>query len=183
MPTMRVGVDLDGVTHNFVGGLRAVVSDVRKIPHYLLPVPRQWNFWTEWGLTFEEWKECFDEGVRRETMFAHGGPLDHGIINRLHETHSIHIVTHRPDEAYATTKRWLREHGVRFDSLTFSEDKTSVPTDVFIDDRPKNVAELVAAGCKAVLFDQPWNRGEDADGLHRIYSWREFRDYIKAVGG
>ena len=99
----------------------------------------------------------------------------------MHETHSIHIVTHRPAEAHATTRRWLREHNILHDSLTFSEDKTVVKTDVFIDDRPENVEALLAKGVQAVLYDRPWN--QHADGLPRVNTLVQFRDFVKAVGG
>lgn len=177
---MRVGWDLDGVVYPFVESLRAVVERRTRV-RKPLPVPKQWDFWLDWGMTFEEWKAHFDAGVADGSLFTHGGPLDHGIINRMHETHTIHIITHRPPEAHATTRAWLRHHNILYDSLTLTMDKAEVKVDVAIDDKPENVEAYEAAGVAAVLYDRPWN--QRADGLHRVYSLREFRDFVKAVGG
>lgn len=179
---MRVGWDCDGVIYPFVQALRSVVERRTRVRrHY--PEPKQWDFWEDWGMSFAEWKEHFDAGVADGSLFTWGSPLDHGLINQMHALHSIHFVTHRPPEARAATFSWFRQHAIRYDSLTFTEDKTEVDTDVFIDDKPENVEALCAAGVDAVLLDRPWNRGPNSKGLHRVYTLREFRDFVKAVGG
>ena len=179
---MRVGWDLDGVVYPFVAALRTVVERRTRVRHRL-PDPRQWDFWHDWGMTFQEWKDHFDAGTTDGSLFSWGGPLDHGIVNRMHETHSIHFITHRPADAHGTTRAWFRQHALKYDTLTFSDDKTVVEVDAYIDDKPENVAAVEATGAAAVLLDQPWNRGPESKGLHRVYSLREFRDFVKAVGG
>lgn len=179
---MRVGWDLDGVVYPFVASFRAVVERRTRVRH-ALPEPSKWEFWEDWGMEPEEWREHFDAGVEDGSLFTWGAPLDHGTINKMYDLHSIHIVTSRPVEARPATLAWLRQHGIRYDSLTFTDDKTSVPTDVFVDDHPSTVEKLVANGTWAVLYDQPWNRGPESKGLHRVYSIREYRDFVKAVGG
>ena len=177
---MRVGWDLDGVVYPFVESMRHVVLRRTRVGKPL-PTPKQWDFWHDWQMTQDEWDDHFEAGVADGSLFTFGGPMDHGIINQMHDTHTIHIVTHRPEGARPTTRAWLRQHGIRYDSLTFSEDKTVVKTDVFIDDRPENVEALLAKGVRAVLYDRPWN--QHADGLPRVNTLVQFRDYVKAVGG
>jgi 5'(3')-deoxyribonucleotidase len=178
---MRLGLDLDGCLHDFVRSLRTIVAAKLHRPHFMLPEPTCWEFWTEWGLTFEQWKECFDQGVEDGTLFGRFAPLDHGIVHTLGAEHEIHIVTHRPIEAHSTTCDWLERWRIPYDSITFTDDKTMVPTDVFVDDKPENVRALIDHGVDALLFDRRWNRGANAVGLRRVGSWQAFRDYVKAL--
>lgn len=178
---MKLGLDLDGCFHDFVGSLRSIVSELHHLPYWRLPEPTCWEFWTEWNLTFDQWKACFDAGVESGVLFGRYGPLDHGVINTLARDHEVHIVTHRPEGAEATTREWLERWAIKHDSLTFSEDKTVVPVDVFLDDKPENVRALLAAGVDALLFDRRWNRGANAQGLRRVSGWPAFRDYVRAL--
>lgn len=179
---MKLGLDCDGCFHDFVGSLRSIVMEYYPTRlRMTLPEPTCWEFWPEWGLTFEEWKACFDSGVADGTLFGSRGPLDHGIINQLAKDHEIHIVTHRPFEAEPITRDWLARWGFQYDSLTFTEDKTSVPVDVFLDDKPENVRALLDCGVDALLFDRRWNRGANAVGLRRVSGWPAFRDYVRAL--
>lgn len=179
---MRIGIDLDGCAYDFVGALRSIVMETYPTRlRMTFPEPTCWEFWTEWGLTFEEWKACFDSGAADGSLFGWLAPLDHGIISKLGQDHEIHVVTHRPEAAEATTRDWLERWRIRYDTLTFSDDKTSVPTDVFIDDKPENVRALLDNGVDALLFDRRWNRGANAVGLRRVSGWPAFRDYIKEI--
>ena len=177
---MRVGWDLDGVVYPFVESMRHVVLRRTRVGKPL-PTPRQWEMWHDWQMTQDEWDDHFEAGVADGSLFTFGGPMDHGTINAMHDTHSIHIVTHRPAAAHATTRAWLREHAIRYDTLTFSENKASVDTHVFLDDKPENVEAVHKAGGLGILFDQPWN--QRAEGLRRVHSWRQFRDVVKEIGG
>ncbi len=178
---MRIGVDLDGVTFDFVRSLRMEVVATTGRYRASLPTPTQWNFWHDWGMSKQEWRAHFNNGVKRGTLFGLGTRLDHGLIDQLFLSHSIHIVTHRPEGAARTTETWLARHGVRYDTLTFTEDKTLVPVDVAIDDKPDNVRALLAEGTAAVLYDRPWN--QEATDLPRVGSWSEFAQHVKVVGG
>lgn len=180
---MRVGIDLDGVTYDFVGALRARIAKARRQPQAQLGDPTCWEYWDEWSMNEDEWKQHFAAGVKAGDLFSRGKPLDHGSINLIHSMHSVHIVTDRPRGAHGATRDWLSKHNILYDSLTFTADKTSVPTDVFVDDKPENVEALEAVGVDAVLFDRPWNRGPGSKGLHRIHGWGEFRQFVKAAGG
>lgn len=181
---MRVGLDCDGVIYDFVSALRARIAKARHQPQHQLADPTCWEYWDEWSLTEKEWRTHFAAGVKDGDLFnRRSRPLDHGAINVIYNTHSVHIVTDRPKGAHGPTRDWLHKNRIRYDTLTFTSDKTTVPTDVFLDDKPENVEALLAVGVDAVLLDRPWNRGPNANGLHRVYNWREFIKFIKAAGG
>lgn len=76
--------------------------------------------------------------------------------------HTVHLVTARSHEGgrhgahiRELTERWLQRHRVPHDSLHFTRDKPSVPTDVFLDDDLTNYARLDRAGVAVFLLDRP----------------------------
>lgn len=179
---MRIGVDLDGVVYDYATPFTAYMRKVLHNPD--LAYPNCWHFYQDqWGLTLEEFLSHMQDAVTAKAIFHTGDPIAGSVkaLTALREQgHEIHIVTNRPQRgADRATKNWLDTHQIPHDSLTFSEDKTVVPVDVFLDDRPENYDSLVARGVTAVLFDQPWNRRHT--GI-RVSSWAEFRMLIMAHG-
>ena len=87
--------------------------------------------------------------------------------------HTIHVVTDRSfgsnggQESRNGTVEWLIEHGFPFHSITFSADKTSVPVDLFIEDKVENFKALRDVGTPCYLVDRPWNQHVEA-GYFRV---------------
>jgi len=48
----------------------------------------------------------------------------------------------------------------------------------FVDDRIETCRRLKEAGIEPLLFDQPWNRNEPADGLIRIRNWIQLKSWL-----
>ena len=48
----------------------------------------------------------------------------------------------------------------------------------FVDDRVETCKHLKEAGIEPLLFDQPWNRNESADGLIRIQNWIQLKSWV-----
>ncbi len=48
----------------------------------------------------------------------------------------------------------------------------------FVDDRLETCRHLKEAGIEPLLFDQPWNRNESADGLIRIQNWIQLKSWV-----
>jgi len=48
----------------------------------------------------------------------------------------------------------------------------------FVDDRIETCRRLKEAGIEPLLFDQPWNRNEPADGLIRIQNWIQLKSCL-----
>ena len=46
----------------------------------------------------------------------------------------------------------------------------------FVEDRLETCRHLKEAGIEPLLFDQPWNRNELADGLIRIQNWMQLKE-------
>jgi 5'(3')-deoxyribonucleotidase len=88
----------------------------------------------------------------------------------------IRIITHRlfighfHREAVQQTVDWLDNYGVPYRDLCFMGEKTAVGADLYIEDTPKNVQALRAAGAPTIVFTNSTNR--ELDGP-RADDWLE----------
>lgn len=175
----RVGVDLDGVLYDFPGSMRAFLTEgLYDRPEDLFPEPTRWEFYEDWGYSQDEFHQLVLQGCTAGVVFTHGDPYPGTVeaLRRLVDAgHTIHIVTHRPAYAHTATKEWLWAHDIPYDTLTFSGDKTSVPTDYFIDDKPENYHALVPTTTRVMLMGRPWNQGVAA---RRAESMDHFVDAV-----
>jgi deoxypyrimidine-specific 5' nucleotidase type C protein (NT5C) len=177
---MRIGIDLDGCGYNVVAAHRKSCV-YRGVPVEQLPEVTQWNYWNDWNMTFEEWKESADAAVDLHGCFATGVPMT-GFVEALatfkHEGHTVHIVTNRTWGEYpvSATEEWLKTYKVPFDSLTFAADKTLIPCHIFVEDNVDNLAALRSAGVVAIAYDQLWN--QEWQGL-RAYGWDDITVLVR----
>lgn len=100
--------------------------------------------------------------------------------------HRIHVITDRsfgshPIASEVGTRMWLARHGVRYTSLTFSADKTVVPTDVMLEDKLANYDALAETSCIPVLINRPWNHAPDGDARMRVDTHDEFVALVAAM--
>jgi 5'(3')-deoxyribonucleotidase len=175
---MRIMIDLDGCLYNWVESLRQEVflNAIRDMPE-----PTKWEFWDEWGLTYEEFKAVFTLGVNAGRIFARGEPAQGGVVvlqSLRQDGHTIHIVSNRSigSRSLTNTAGWIREWGVPYDTFTLAADKTIIKTDIAIDDCTDNLIALRKAGTRAICFDHPWN--QDWNG-ERVSTWMEFYKLVK----
>lgn len=181
---MRVGIDLDGVVYNFGESLRQflITSGLKTEDEVEAPITR-WEFYEDWGMDLDEFKHCVSLGVNRGFIFAKGSPIPHtrmGWEMLRDGGHSIHIVTDRffgiSGEAQFSTIDWLSRHGLSFDSITFTSDKTVANVDVMVDDKPENWQALTEAGVPCFLMNRRWN--QHVHGAVRVY---DLPDYASIV--
>lgn len=180
-------MDLDGVLFDFAASLRRYLHSVdpdgtdANVPR---TEPLNWEFWAEWGMSFQEWLDACHAGVNAGFVFqGDARPLAAESVRVIKNAgHEVHIITDRtfgntPYESEYATRVWLDEHKIPHDSLTFSPDKTSVSTDKFVEDKLENYDALVAVGVDAYLINRPWNAAPPHSGIpkrKRINSVAEF---------
>lgn len=184
----RVGFDLDGVWYDF----RKAHSQFelrRGNRHCTIEnCDPGWDYFDGWGMTFDQWMKSYTEGVDAGALLRHGTPLPDAVWSSrtlAEQGHTVHIVTDRSvgtdlGVSSRATAAWLADHGFVFHSLTFSRDKTVVPTDYFIEDRLQNADALNAAGTRCYLINRPWNAPAN-DGRLRVNTLREFVDAVNAA--
>lgn len=149
-----------------------------------------WNFFEFWGMTREEFDRHCDDAVDAGFVFGdHEGLTRPNFFESLLLTkelgHENIIVTHRyqgsPGKAEENTRKWLEPYKYLIDELHFSGDKTSVPTDTFVEDNLKNYDALVEKGVKAFLINRPWNYVEGGDARNRIDDVQEYAQAIEDI--
>lgn len=182
---MRVGIDLDGVCYDFAASVREYLCNTARTHDFAAcPDPTRWEFYEDWGLDLPAFLDVFNSGVDAGVIFTHGNP--HANVGEAFKVikgagHSIHIVTDRavgkPGASEAATSAWLSSHGLPFDSLTFSADKTVVNLDVMVDDKLSNYDALEAAGVDAYLLTRPWNQ-HDPKPRRRVLDLLHFAEVI-----
>jgi 5'(3')-deoxyribonucleotidase len=177
---MRIGIDSDGVLYTFQTALIRWLKESGQYDNYKVKHRfDEWYFYREWGMTDAEFISHVADGVAAGVIFR--GPARKGASSALKRLqaagHTLHIITDRNFAgAQEATIEWLAQHNIPYDTLTFSADKTIIPTDVFIEDKPENADALAAAGTKVYLVTRAWNR--HAQGHERVSSISEFADKV-----
>jgi 5'(3')-deoxyribonucleotidase len=179
---MRIGCDIDGPLYPWIDDYRSwLVWEHDRNPHEL-PAPTIWHVYQEWGYTEQEFLDQCRKAVEARQMFLASEPRQDAMdaLGRLSDAgHSIHLVTARDfgtPMSETNTIEWLEKWQVPHDTLTFSYDKTVIPTDCFIDDKVENVDALLAVGTDAwLLYD-----GVAAQLEHPrlIFTWDEFEERV-----
>lgn len=160
-----VGFDIDGVCYDF-RAVHAQFEVGRGNHHCALELAADhWDYFEGWGLSLDEWLTSYREGVDAGVILRDGDPFP-GAVEATHALktagHTVHFITDRsiatdPTEPERATRYWLDRHGFAYDALTISRDKTSVPTDYFIEDRYENAVALDHSGSRSYLINRPWN--------------------------
>lgn len=193
--TLDIGLDIDHVLYPFPTVFARWTERSKGLqPGTLDDHALTWKWYgPQWGMSSDEWLDHFTAGVLAGVIFAQGDPTPGSVaaVRRLHLAgHRLHYVTNRAvdgvseEHAWQVTHRWLHEHGFVVDSLTISEDKASVDTDVFLDDAPHNIEALLDAGHRyPLLWDRPHNQGHRFAGRQpvRVHDWHAFERVIDGI--
>lgn len=179
--SLRLGIDLDGVVADFNTGwitfyneefgtdipLDAV--DSWGAPPRLTHFRHMGEFW-RWARTIND-----------ASLFRHLQPYPDALpaLGRLAKAgHSIVILTSKPWWAVHDTFEWLAEHRIPTLEVHILEDKWTVPCDVYLDDAPHQVREILRHRPDATMcrFVRAWNDPvQDAVDIH---SWADYLEYI-----
>lgn len=180
----RVGIDLDGVCYDFGASVREYLIHAGVKFRHECPEPTRWEFYEDWGLSLEQFLTACHRGVEAGIIFTHGDPFP-GVaeaFGRIKDAgHTIHIVTDRSfgkaGASERATRAWLDQHGLAFDSLTFTTDKTVVRLDFMVDDKLANYDALEAVGVEVWLLTRRWNAADPAP-RRRVLDLLHFAEVI-----
>jgi FMN phosphatase YigB (HAD superfamily) len=183
---MRIGFDADNVIYKFTKSYHLWMNYSKGMSLDPEVEAQTWDWFEDWQ-TVDEFLKCMDEAVDAKHLFWTGDIYEPGIAQNLHDLraagHTIHVVTHRFSGKTAcvqeATRHWFESKGLIYDTLDFSGDKTSVKTDVFIEDNLKNYDALDAVGVKSYLINRPYNLQNDY--RRRVNTVNEFTNMILGV--
>lgn len=162
-----LGVDLDGVVADFIGGLRPIAAewvgrDVSELP---LEVSRGFP---EWGIgDQQDYDDLHRFAVTQRELFQRLAPISGApaALRRISRRNvRIRIITHRlyikhfHAEAVLQTTQWLEHHGVPYWDLCFMRDKAAVGADLYLEDTPANVEALRTDGHDTIVVTNSMNR-------------------------
>lgn len=180
-----VNVDLDGCLFDFVGAFGAYAESVlgRKLPR-----PTIWDFWTEWDISKEDWKDLFQEAVSAG-LWLRQSALILGARKALQEIsdreYHIRVLTTRLVHARgfgmaaSDTVNWLEEAKIPYRSLAIigpGDSKTNYEAHAIIDDYAPQVEDFARIpGRIGIVFDQPWNQDttSQSEEVFRARGWSE----------
>lgn len=190
---LRVGFDLDGCLYDFGNSVRRYLDSIGRLYGWQDDKVENhtWDFYTYWGMDRDEFTQICHSGVDAGYIFS--GPARPGAVEAVRKVaeagHQIIIITDRqfgsePINSHRATEEWLASHGIEYDELWFSADKTCAHTDTFVEDRLSNYDDLVKVGTPTALITRDWNHdptyGID-DGRNRISDISEYPAFVEAI--
>lgn len=108
-------------------------------------------------------------------------PESQGFLSSLKE-HGFHIIiaSHRVPTTRRPTAQWLARHGLPYDELHLSRDKTVLfsNVDVVVDDAPPTLKKAVACGARGAGLSFPWNQAYGGNGIRLFQNLNEILDYV-----
>jgi len=90
------------------------------------------------------------------------------------------LASHRTQETSQPTERWLARHGLPYDELHLSLDKTVLfsRVDIVVDDSPLTLEKAIESGALGAGLLFPWNRAYPSNGFRLFQNLNEVLDYI-----
>lgn len=179
---MRLGIDLDGVVADFNAGWMRLHAE--EFGSELRPeMVDSWNGLHAIG-GFDDMREFWSWAAPKEhrrSIFRHLEPYPTAVDSLrslARQGHRIVIVTTKPAWARTDTFRWLADHDVPTTEVHISDRKSEVPCDVYLDDAPHVLEELVAQRPDSVTcrFVRPWNR--PVAGATDVLDWEGFAEVV-----
>lgn len=178
-----VGIDLDGVLYPFSNAFRNYCEVERGLVN--LPDPTHWNFYEDWGLDEETFNAWLLDAAKNHRIFATHLPYS-GVLEAwadLRDTGvKIHVLTARPQSAWAQTAEWLNDCKLHVDTLHFGPSKAflanlATKKSILLDDHIYYYEEAEKSGIVPCLMSRPWNSTkEDAN---RVSSLAEFVSFLR----
>jgi 5'(3')-deoxyribonucleotidase len=191
---MKIGIDMDDVLANFQKRFVKLLNELYgKTP--LDAEPIDWD-WTNCNVTPEEMKNGWIEASKTTNLWLELEPLPaldmeaKFLLSKLDLVHDLFFVTNRfITPGLSPTKQtqlWVRENTyLPMPNVMLAKDKGPMASvlelEAFIDDRPKNCLDVLAARpqCRVFLCDsshnQTFNGGER---IPRVASLKEFAKII-----
>jgi hypothetical protein len=181
-PITDVGIDMDGVLYPFINSFRSYCEE--RLGRLFLEEPKHWNFFEDWGLDASTFQEWLRDSAKTHKVFGTQMPyptvLEAWELLRKNNI-KIHVMTARPQEAWAQTAEWLEKYGLVADSLHFNPTKGFLANltkgrAAILDDHIAFYEEAEKAGIFPCLLNQPWN--QELKNANRASTVLEFANMI-----
>jgi 5'(3')-deoxyribonucleotidase len=180
-----LGVDLDGVCADFYSRMREVVAELKGVKPEKLTKNVSYGL-KEWKLE-DRYEDIHRFAVTQRKLFKTVKPIKGAVpaLRRLSadEVH-IRIITHRlfiphfHRAAVSQTTWWLDHHGFPYRDICFLEEKAVVDADLYIEDTPKNICQLLERERAVIVFSNSTNL--DMEANLRANNWLEVEEIVRS---
>jgi 5'(3')-deoxyribonucleotidase len=190
---MKIGIDMDDVLCDFQKRFVALLNEMYGRPP-LSTAPIDWN-WSNCEVSVEEMKAAWAKAATVRNLWGNLEPLpefDKETVRLLQDAnarHDVFFVTNRfntPGQSpLKQTKAWLVNSAyIAMPNVLIAKDKGPMASvlelDAFIDDRPKNVIDVLEArpNARVYLCDSSHNKTFDDPRIPRVKDLKEFLKLI-----
>lgn len=183
---MKLGIDIDGtIKHTHRAAIKVYNEEFKmnltedEVETFYLDEP--------YGLTSEEGKKVWRR--LESKIYEIGVPLDHApqaLQQLVSEGHEVYFITARPgmEKIKKVTIDWLKKHGFPYNgnnlymnSMQKGKVASKIGIDLFFEDDPEHINNLVAEGIPTVIVDMRYNQ-DYPKALPRIKDWYEGINYV-----
>ena len=178
-----LGLDLDGCTADYYGGLRTIAAEWLGVPIDTLDPEVSYGL-PEWKVPQAPggYKALHRFAVTQRDLFRNLQPMPHApqVLRALsQEGIQIRVITHRlfigrfHQTAVAQTIAWLDHHDIPYYDLCFMGDKKAVGAHLYLEDAPDNIEQLRADGNEVLIYTNSTNRqlqGPRADDWEEVHA-------------
>ena len=174
-------IDIDNTLWQFCDAFYAELKKVNSE----FPRVERWNTWDFFVpyCTEGQFLAAVDAvHIRQDSDEHRPYPEAKGFLASLKDQgYRIVIASHRRKEMQGPTERWLRKHGLEYDDLHLSFDKTVLfdRAAVVVDDAPQALEKAVAHKAIGAGLLFPWNRAYAGNGFGLFQNLDEVMMYIK----
>ncbi|MDA0745313.1 MAG: hypothetical protein O2954_02270 [bacterium] len=184
---MKIGIDIDGVTADFVTAFMPVLTEVLGRP-VCYEEMTSYRFQDTFGYSDEVEAHLQAEIDRRDlmrTLPVMPGALE--AVQRFVRNHEVHFITARTESRWGeVTQAWLDSRGFPYTSVRFREGRKAEARegfDLFLEDYLDNALDLVTQEIHVCLFDHPWNQCETLpSACTRVRTWAEVETVAASLG-
>jgi uncharacterized protein len=139
---------------------------------------KKWEFWKDLRMpedkVFEIYRKVWSD-LQNLPLIEKDASL---IVKELKKMTQLDIVT----AVRSDVKSWLDGKAIPYNEIVYSQKKTELDYDVFIDDSPL-VAEALSEQKICLVYDQPWNQNieKSKSVIKRINSLEGAVQYLKTI--
>ncbi len=174
-------IDIDNTLWQFCD---VFYEELRKI-NKDFPTTENWTHWDIWEgyCSKQEFYNAVNAiHMRQDSDDFRPYPEAKGFLSALKENgYHITIASHRSPEFINQTKRWLQKHGLIYDDIHLSFNKTKLinhKTNVVVDDAPQVLEKAVDNGAMAAGLLFPWNGAYGNNGFRLFNNLTEILSHI-----
>ena len=185
MSKLRIAIDLDDVTTEFMRPLTNLINQVYKTGTDFDNI-KTWDAKGYFGITDEQFKGAI------KTFTESGGfsrvQPEFAAVDAMKELqaqgHELYFLSARNSRGISDTYRWFAERDLPTERMFFDRDKKwqikHHGIDMLIDDGPHNILAAQNSGAIGVLYTQPWNSNM-RNAQWRANGWPHAVEIVRGV--